>query len=80
MQTILLSVLIVASGTGPINAVFVFFVTQNLQVPARLYDTLDTAVIGLHIKVNDNGTVVGDGSFQLTVVCACALSCIETSL
>ncbi len=44
MQTILLSVLIVVLGTGPINAVFVFFVTQNLQVPASLYGTLDTAI------------------------------------
>lgn len=44
MQTILLSVLIVVLGTGPINAVFVFFVTQNLQVPANLYGMLDTAI------------------------------------
>ncbi|HET8844360.1 MAG TPA: MFS transporter [Ktedonobacteraceae bacterium] len=44
MQTILLSVLIVVLGTGPINAIFVFFVTQNLQVPASLYGTLDTAI------------------------------------
>ncbi len=44
MQTILLSVLIVVLGTGPINAIFVFFVTQNLHVPASLYGTLDTAI------------------------------------
>lgn len=44
MQVILLSVLITVLGTGPINTIFVFFVTQNLHVPASLYGTLDTAI------------------------------------
>ena len=44
MLTILLSVLIVVLGTGTINAIFIFFVTQNLHVPASLYGTLDTAL------------------------------------
>ena len=43
MLTIFISALIVTLGTGAMNALDVFFVTQNLHVPANLYGTLGMA-------------------------------------
>jgi|SRR5579859_500342 len=43
LVTILITIILVALGAGAINALGVFFVTQNLHVPANLYGFMDAA-------------------------------------
>jgi MFS family permease len=44
LMTLLISIIIVTLGTGALNALDVFFVTQNLHVPSNLYGTMGMAI------------------------------------